>query len=152
MADAHLYDLADKLLAVAVAAVDSPPERRYVSNGEVSIDCALVAVELLRVYVGLPGAEQVTANVCKGNPHSADYRLWVTRCVPAEGVPSAAEIDASAREILTDGWRLRRAVITALNIDENIVSSCDNARVGPLLLYGPSGGYGGVNMMVTVQV
>lgn len=153
MADTRLYDIADALLTVVVNAIPSPPSRQYVSNGEVALDCELVAVEMVRVYTGLPGAEVVNATPCRGNAASADYRIWVARCVPSEGTPSAQEIDNSARELLTDGWLLRRAIIAELNDDSSsIVDSCDNARIGPLAHYGPSGGYGGVTMAVAVQL
>lgn len=153
MADiTRIYDRALAIRDVVVSAFSSAgvslPEQRFVANGPVAFDCELFAVEVTRVYRGLPNQQDAQASKC-GGPRSADISLWVVRCVPMleenGNPPSGDEIQASALQILTDGELLFRAAIAA-------VEGCDSYVLGTLTPTQQQGGFGGVQLTMAVQL
>lgn len=142
-----LFDLAEELLEVCTAALDSIPDfpgldelegaptYHFVSDGPPIPDCCDDG--MLAVHVN-----NVTDRFSReGAPQDPKLNVpslivSVLRCVPlgsGEGdtytPPPAAEIEASARQILADGWALWNHIYNALRADPpQILTTCQRAK------------------------
>lgn len=149
MTNGYLFDIATQALDAVVsrfaAEAVALPDRRYVTAGEVALDCDQVVVEIVRVFTGLPGGE-ITEPVSCAVPRSAEMNIWLIRCVPGMSedgsAPSASALSDSGEELLTDGWILTWGLLQEYR-DGNFLSQCDKLVIGNLTSVGPEGGFGG---------
>lgn len=156
-----IYPLASTLLSATVLAFEADdrplPERRFVSNGAVAFDeCDQLAVEVTRIYVGLPALEQAPSpNVPAGVTRSVDMTVWLTRCVPvmddAGDPPSMNDLDESAQGLLADGWAMFFGLLKARK-QGTFGDLCQSLSIGPLVPHGPEGSQGGWRLTVQAQV
>lgn len=132
----------------AAAGVPLPP-RQMIVNGEVALDCPLLAVELERVYAGLPGVEDIQPQCVV--TRSAQFKITLTRCAPGIETVTVGEMEASATEILTDAKVLVESVTNAYHNKTLLTDGCDVAAIGNLASLGPEGGEVGWTLTLVVQ-
>lgn len=160
-----IHETGTDVLAAIVAAYEAAdvalPERRYVTSGDVAIDCEQVVVSVNRIFPGIPGAEITSADLsqCRG-PRVQVMQCYVVRCVPTPEAdsgesyqpPSPAELDASAAELLADAGLLSDGLIRHLLENQTEWGDRRAWRVGDLNSYGPEGGFGGWRVLVEVAI
>lgn len=162
-----LYDVADTLLAIAVAGLAQSrtgvalPDRTFVGHGPpaVEADCTdLVTVYLDHVEhrpgvqaTGLPGG----AASCHLVPVAVFWIEW-WRCgyptVDDQGTaPTAEAIDDAAAQNMADLWSLL-TYLYAQRVAGNLVvpESCENTAIGIARPLPPSGGTSGYRVMVAI--
>lgn len=165
-----LYDACERILQVAVDALDSPvaldagllgaPGRQYVADGLPAFDCEQVTVHL-------PGLlEEITSPLSPGPAtgqrhivgriNLANFVTTVVRCVPVSDTtipPSEAKIETSARQIYSDWWGLWAAFYwharegTLLGGDR-----CEVRRFQASHNVDPSGAFGGSIVNIQLQI
>lgn len=131
------------------------PDRQYVHQGEVALDCC---DQLVVTFTGLehtiPGGN-VEIAIC-APPRTVTFDVWLTRCVPTlqeDGAPPTAEdLTVSAQELQTDAWSLAYVIWSTYKIDSCWGDGCDSVILGPVLPFGPEGGCGGSHATVTLQL
>lgn len=131
------------------------PARRHVLNSSLAaaaVECEMAVVAVERVFSGLPGAESALPVLCV-EPRSVELTAAVFRCVPTGGTtpPGAAAVDASAAEMMADLDNLEDAV-RAASTGGALAADPYDIVIGRGFLVGPSGGYGGAALTVTVPV
>lgn len=158
MPASDLYDLgADVLAAVVGAYADADvdlPDRRYVTAGLPVDDCEQAVVWLGRLFTGLPHTE-VTDPEHVGFARTLEMGVRVTRCVPAVdeqgNAPPASEIDAAGAAVATDLWVLPQGLIARRAAGE-FLAACQNLVIGNCVAFEWSGGLGGAELTIRVQV
>lgn len=121
--------------AFAAASV-TLPDRRYVHSGAIAHDCE-------QVVVSCQGLEREAAI----GPRASIFDIEIVRCVPAVseiGLPTAAALQESAQELLTDA-RLLFSIVGAESLRE-----CRTPTVRDFVPIGPEGGFGGWRMRLVV--
>jgi len=155
----HVWGIAtllrDQVIDIYSDAGLSLPGRRYVSEGAVAIDCELMAVELRRVFRGLPLQENVGDLRCIGL-RTAEFHIFIFRCasVPQDSgaPPSTGTIESFAQPIYTDAWVLPSELQYRVSSGTYGFPGCENILVGNLDIVGPEGGFGGVDLTVEWQL
>ena len=124
-----LWESAGEVLLIAEDAVATTVggaiERSYVAPSEPSFDCC----PMLSVYVqGLaeggtlsgPGGLSTGHRTMVGSVILATYVIHVIRCAPTggNGLPSLAQMEASAREVQEDGWAVWNRIRSAIKCGE----------------------------------
>jgi len=151
----EIFDAASDLLArveaAAAAAAVTLPDRRFVSNGEVAFDCALVAVQLPSAFRGTPAFPESDRNRRNTVVWTFEFTVWLVRDVPIlseQGVwPSAAAITDSASIILRDAHVLTYGLLPQL---DELAAGCTSLAVGNLAGVGPEGGVAGWQLPVQI--
>lgn len=127
MSTASLYAVGSRVLADAAAALDTagtPVARSVMYPGVIAWDsgekCSLLACAFTRMMFTsvFPNAmQEVNESGCGANYRAADYTLQLLRCAPmpdAMGNVSAAQIDASAQQMMSDAAVLFNTVECSL--------------------------------------
>lgn len=130
-----------------------PVERAYVSDGQVAFEsCDTLAVQFIRSFRGLPGAENITSNLC-AQPRTASFAIWVIRCagqVQADATVDIADIEIAAEQRLVDSWVLQSGLsILAASGDW---CECESVVIGESSITGPQGMLGAVKQLVSIQI
>lgn len=164
MADQRLVQVANHVLAelvdrLTIAGIDVPT-RRYIHAGEIAHDFAgQDCVEALVVswggtFQGQPGAEGGASPMRCAVPTTASYTIALLRCVPTMdsmgNPPSAAQLQDSGEEILTDGMALAVAIIDAQLDGDLVPIPCSLVGLGDVSPVGPQGGVGGSVAQIVV--
>lgn len=139
-------DVLDEVVAGLEAGGAGAPARRYVNDG------ALVAWDCEQVVVGVESIHGHTGELFSSDRpidcllmRAAVLTVWIVRCSPTmrdDGTPpSPAQIDASARAVLSDPLVALNAVVDAYRAgrvtDTHGLAFVESATVGP------EGGYVG---------
>lgn len=144
LAEALLTAVADRYASIGIAL----PDKQYVSNGTEAFDCECLTARCLRTYpisgANLSRADRMLINGF--NRREGEFSISLIRCVPTiEGdpvrFPSESEIEASARELLTDAEELPLSVIAAYQAGD--LPGCGGVTFLGWAAYGPEGGFGG---------
>jgi hypothetical protein len=143
------YTVAETVrLAVMTEIAANPPDRSSVVPGAIAwdaCDCGLLALSVARIYLSDAFPQPLTARVgaCDAAWDVAEIVVQLIRCAPNPDdqtlVPTIADLDASAQEILTDAYGLLKAVsvkLCEMKADREIIDFFLN----PLTAQGPSGG------------
>lgn len=150
---ASAYSRAKALLDAIVGA--GLPARRFVLNSPLAgaaVDCEMVVVAPERIFSGLPGDESQVPELCL-TARSIEMTAAIFRCVPTGGQspPTAAQMDASAVELLADLEKLDSSIRTAA-AGGALADDPYYVVVGRGFLVAPAGGYGGAAVTVSVPL
>ena len=107
----NLKNLLDKVLEKVVEVYEEYnvplPDRRFLTMGEVAIDCEQLAVSFIQVYLGRPGDEASEPQRCT-MPRSAVLVISVSREVPVVGqngrAPTGERIQEASEIAAVDAW------------------------------------------------
>lgn len=171
MADNRIKAAANSILSalvtgLATAGIDVPT-RQYIHSGEFSHDFAgakcsdQLAVAWIGTLQGQIGAEGQVAIRC-AMPLTHQFHILLLRCVPTLKVtstgqttlaPSAAELQDSGEEILTDAATLGSTIVD-LVLAGNFVNSPveDIVSIDSIESVGPFGGVGGSLASISVTL
>lgn len=171
MADTLLFDLAERLLEVAGAALDSPPTRSYVCIGD---DLATDRCAHLAVFLSPNGLTQSIAAKARGSAQAPlpttktairvaqfTVSLLSTDCYPTHGdaanPPDPAAISAAAEAVYTDQWDLWTALRDEASAGTLFDGLLDHGRDGvavdqPSSTFGPQGETAGFRVPLTVEI
>lgn len=137
----------------ATASVDLP-DRRYVHQGEVALDCPdQLVVSFGGLVHTMPGGAEEIA-VC-APPRSAVIDVWLSRCVPVQkdngNPPTPTQLTDSAEQLNIDAWVL--ANVLFLGYQSGCWGGgCVSVLFGPVVPYGPEGEAGGVHATLTINL
>lgn len=160
-----VWDLAVELLAAAEQALTDNgidlPDRRFVTFGEVVDDVGegcdgLLAVTGMRIFTGTPGQEVALPEQC-GYARTLEMLVRIVRCVhPAEGdeeqiIPTTTELEYDARTTMRDVWVILQGLIEQ-HANQDLYPACQRLMFGNASVAGPSGGVGGWQILVQVQL
>lgn len=179
MADTILYDLADAFLRAAVAGMDEDrrPARQIVPEGpDFAHDCHLIAVEFVRQYTARLRTQNTqdrptARSATQGGVRIVEYRMTlVLDCIPTgqtvgQGFrpPSADDVNATSRLLLSDAWSAKQGIRDALadgTIFDHfadleppvpVAGRCQGVELQDLPPFGPSGGTAGVRMTILAE-
>lgn len=149
---------AQDLLAAAVAALTTddtePPERQFVTVGEVVDVCDQLVVSFFQAAAGRPAAGGVVD--LKNAPTQSvgfTFEVRLTMCWPAEENPAVDVITARALEVIAAGELLVRGIRRAILRDDEaqLFADCSSKSLGPLATAGPEGGVVVLSLAVAVQ-
>lgn len=135
------------------------PDRRYVTFGEVALDCELCVVSITLGRHGTADEASSGLPSFPGSPftRSLDMDVWVIRCVPTltddepDKIPTAEALLASAEELTDDAWTLWSG-LKQKHTDGSLMSGCTSVFFGDLNPYGPEGGMGGSTLSLSIQL
>jgi len=143
------YTVASTIEQAVYAELTIKPVRHSVVPGAIAwdeCDCGLLAVSVAQVFLTEQFPDQLArrvGNACDAPWEVAEIVVQVVRCAPNPDdpmiAPTTAELDASAREVLTDAYEMLEAVsvkLCQMNRDRDI----SDFMVRPLTAQGPSGG------------
>lgn len=129
------------------------PDVQFVSNGAVAYDDELLAIEPQRLRPGKPGIPALMA-VEPGTPYSLETVVHLLRIMPTQDdqgeAPTAAWIEDSARDLLTDWWVLYEGILLGrLAGSSGDPGSLQGAPYREIMIqditnYGPAGQVGGL--------
>jgi len=157
-----LFDVAEAILDAVLAAYEAtdlePPPRQFIAHGTPPFDCdGILAVSIPRLFAGLPNANDTSPIQCATN-RSAEFQVWVGKCVPtvdeAAGtviLPSAEEMTESARDLAAHAWLISSAIIRSANAG-TLVEEGTAVVLGDLVPVSPRGGIGAYVQALRVQV
>lgn len=169
MADTRLLDAVSHVFdtlvdALTVAGIDVPAHR-YIHAGEIAHDlvgekCAeafIVSWEAnFQGQIGFTGGGVPEAAIRCAMPMSAQLTVVLLRCVPvltsAGRPPTAASLDASATQILTDAWTLAAVTIDSTLASDLLTQHIDLVGIGNVSAVGPQGGVGGSAMSLMMSI
>lgn len=171
MADTLLYDLADRLLEVATDALDDPPARTYVTDGDPTrIDtCRFLAVALAPNGLSHSTSARARGSMVPALPtpltnvRTARFAVFLisTDCWPTmvEGakVPDPADISAAAELVLMDRmdlWTALRDEAAAGTLFDDLLDHGKGGVevAGPTTALGPGGETAGTRVEVYVEL
>jgi hypothetical protein len=140
MAAGDLWGEAVQLFDDVVQRLDSPPKRRYISEGAPAFDCEQLVLHVSRLTPGV-----TTRGLTSPTQATATFtRLWCAPTSDARGNPPTAQaLHTSAGIVVGGGWELWQAVMRAVE-----AHNCRPAVVEAVTV-GPEGGFSG--WQVTVQ-
>lgn len=158
MPAADLWDIGQATLDAVVAAYAAEgialPSRQYVAVGSPVDDCEQLVVWLGAVGNGLP-AGPVSAPERAGMARFVQVNARISRCVVTvddNGLgPTSAQIEASSEDIATDLWVLPQGLI-AQHAAGTWLDQCQDIVMGTCVPFDWSGGVGGVELAMSVQV
>lgn len=155
------YTVASRLEQAIYAELSVTPDRHGVVPGAIAwdeCDCGLLAVSVGTIYPTeqFPNPTQArVGNACDAPWEAAEIIMQIVRCAPNPddplAAPTTAELDAAAREVLTDAYEMMRAVSTTLcqmNKDREI----SDYLMRPLTPQGPAGGCVGNELRAVVSL
>lgn len=160
MADNRLVTVANELLVNIASGLEAEgidvPQRRFIHSGDIAADfvgekCAdQFIVSWSGSFQGQPpiGSLPVGAPIKCAAPLSASFLVVLLRCVPTLDMrgqpPSAADLQASAEEILTDAMTLPVVIINE-QLQQDLIESigCSLLGIGDVSPFGPQGAVGG---------
>lgn len=162
----------DRLLVLAQATLDAVvdnwpvdaealPELQFLTNGIIPWDgCEMLAVSIGRtapLQEADPSLESITAVGAMLGQRFAVVDVTLIRCVPdmvVEGdsitMPSPAELEESASEILRDAQALANAILAAQKAGD--LASCNSLAFEDWTPAGPAGGMGGGSQRVRMML
>jgi len=154
--------IAGRLLALAVAAVPSPPARQFRSAGTEAWDAEQLTVRAGPMSPGFPGG---TATGQYELPNSRQRQIMFTvelvRCVPAPGndgtPPTMAALDAAGARQMAD-WNALDMMVRHIGwgsqIDDAALTAAGVKSVAPgvLAVVGPEGGMVAVTCNVILTI
>lgn len=158
-----LYQAGADLLAACVAALDlttaRAPERAYVSDGPVALDCEQVTVHFANLAQAdtSPSAPvlQPARRLLGASLAVLGMVITATRCVPVvsnEGrPPTVAAIQESALVVAQDVWALWNHLHQQIR-DGSLFPGCQGVYIDPALPINTSGGVGGWTLTVRVPM
>lgn len=151
-----LSDILDCIADGFDAAGVGLPERQYVHQGEVALDCCepgQLVVSFGGITHAMPGLGEEVA-VCAPQ-RSAVIDVWLNRCVPVSkdngDPPTADALTDSAETLQTDAWVLSTVLIESYQA-HCWGGGCVSVLFGPAVPYGPEGACGGVHQTLTVNL
>jgi hypothetical protein len=155
------YTVASRLEQAIYEMLTVTPVRRGVVPGAIAwdeCDCGLLAVSVGQIYpteiFPNPALARV-GNACDAPWEAAEIIMQIVRCAPNPDdpmtAPTVAELDASAREVLTDAYQMTQAATQAL-CKMNKAREISDYVVRPLTPQGPSGGCVGSELRAVVSL
>lgn len=155
------YEVASALEQAVYAGLTEKPTRHSVVPGAIAwdeCDCGLLALSVGQIYVTEvfpePLARRV-GNACDAPWEAAEIVVQVVRCAPNPDdpltAPTTAELDASAREVLTDAYEMMRALSVKL-CQMNEARDIADFVLRPLTAQGPVGGCVGNEVRAIVSL
>lgn len=131
------------------------PSRQYATTGAPADDCDALVVWLGRVYTGLPAIEVAEPERC-GFARTLEINVRVVRCLRAvvddQGTPPHPDtIEGDALPIAEDLWLLPQGLIEQYGAG-TWLSECQDVIIGNAVPFEWTGGVGGVELQVRVQV
>lgn len=153
-APTHIFDIAttllDSVVAIYADASVPLPTRQCVVEGTPAWDCEMVVVYLRRTY---PRYAELPLR-CSGL-RSAELHISIIRCASTpqdDGTPpTCATIESFSSLILTDAWLLP-AGLSETSFNGGLGFPCDGIEIGDLIVNGPDGGFGGVDLTINYQL
>ena len=155
------HTVASTLEAAVYDELSTKPDRHSVVPGAIAwdeCDCGLLAVSVAQIYVTEIFPEPLSrrvGNACDAPWEAAEIVVQVVRCAPNPDdpmtAPTTAELDASAREVLTDAYEMMRALsvkLCQMNRDRDIADFI----LRPLTAQGPAGGCVGNEVRAIVSL
>lgn len=155
---------ADELLMVCAAAVGDtvagPIERVYVSPGRPVLDCEQLTISLVRIG---EANTAIATTLGQGKRHSTGrvnllgFLVTVARdCVPVldekGNVPTAADIEASANEVIEDIWAIWSYLYWSFRRGELLGGVCDTFIVDGAIALETEGTLAGFEMEFRVNI
>lgn len=155
------YTVASTLEQAVYAELTTKPTRHSVVPGAIAwdeCDCGLLAVSVAQIFLTEtfpdPLARRV-GNACDAPWEVAELVIQVVRCAPNPDdpmtAPTTAELDTSAREVLTDAYEMLSAVSVKL-CEMNAARDISDFMLRPLTAQGPSGGCVGNELRAYVSL
>jgi hypothetical protein len=155
------YTVASRLEQAIYEELTVSPARHSVVPGAIAwdaCDCGLLAVSVGTVYpteqFPNPALARVS-NACDAPWEAAEIVMQIVRCAPNPDdngePPTTAELDASARQVLTDAYEMMRAVSTKL-CEMNKAREISDFVVRALTPQGPAGGCVGNELRAVVSL
>lgn len=130
------------------------PSRQYVSVGPPPDDCDQLVVWLGRLYTGTPGEEVDSPELC-GFARTLEVNVRASRCVPVVGddgtPPHPDTIEGAALIIAKDQWLIPQGLIERRG-EGSFLSDCQDLSIGNCVPFEWSGGIGGCELLIRVQV
>lgn len=159
MPNDHIYAVALEILATAVDILETEgrvvPPRRFVTFGEIGLDCNLLAVGWQNAYAGIAGQPDQQPEGLGFVQRAATFDLRRLRCVSSldeRGTPPSPDaLNAEAEELLTDLWTIYQGFVERKS-DRTFLTSCDGFSLGNAIAVGPQGGVGGWSLPMDVQI
>jgi hypothetical protein len=155
------YTVASTLEAAVYGELSTKPDRHSVVPGAIAwdeCDCGLLAVSVGQIYVTEIFPEPLSrrvGNACDAPWEAAEIVVQVVRCAPNPDdpltAPTTAELDASAREVLTDAYEMMRALSVKL-CQMNEARDIADFILRPLTAQGPAGGCVGNEVRAIVSL
>lgn len=155
------YTVASTLEQAVYAELTTKPTRHSVVPGAIAwdeCDCGLLAVSVAQVYLTETFPDQLArrvGNTCDAPWEVAELVIQVVRCAPNPDdpltAPTTAELDTSAREVLTDAYEMLSAVSVKL-CQMNAAREISDFMLRPLTAQGPSGGCVGNELRAYVSL
>lgn len=155
-----VWDTAESIMAavVDIFADNSVtlPARQYIHIGEISYDCATLAVQLGPLRAGGADSPQIaTVRPSTVLRRSAEFLVVLVReCFPVGTMrrpPAASTIHAVVEDLAIDGWLLfEQMQIRAAR--KEILPSCKHVVLGPCIPVTPQGQIAGWKMTVAIEL
>lgn len=155
------YTVASTLEQAIYAELSETPARHGVVPGAIAwdeCDCGLLAVSVGQIYLteSFPDpALRRIGNACDAPWEAAEIIVQIVRCAPNPDdpltAPTTAELDASAREVLTDAYEMMSALSIKL-CEMNEAREIADFILRPLNPQGPSGGCVGNEVRAVVSL
>ena len=155
------YTVASRLEQAVYAELTTKPARHSVVPGLIAwdeCDCGLLAVSVAQIYpteVFPDPLPRRVGNGCDAPWEAAEIVIQVVRCAPNPDdpmtAPTTSELDASAREVLTDAYEMMYAVSVTL-CEMNQAREISDFMMRPLTAQGPSGGCVGNELRALVSL
>lgn len=155
------YTVAETLRAAVHAELTAEPARSSVVPGMIAwdeCDCGLLAVSVAQVFLTEAFPDQLARRVgtaCDAPWEVAELVIQVVRCAPNPDdpltAPTTAELDASAREVLTDAYEMLLAASVKL-CQMNQAREISDFMLRPLTAQGPTGGCVGNELRAYVSL
>lgn len=155
------YTVAETLRQAVHAELTTTPQRSGVVPGQIAwdeCDCGLLAVSVGQIYLTETFPEPLSrrvGNACDAPWEAAEIVVQVVRCAPNPDdptfAPATAELDASAREVLTDAYEMMRALSLKL-CEMNAARDIADFILRPLTAQGPAGGCVGNEVRAIVSL
>lgn len=143
------YTVAETLRTAVHAQLTTEPARSSVVPGLIAwdeCDCGLLAVSVAQIYPTETFPDPLprrVGNGCDAPWEAAEIVIQVVRCAPNPDdpltAPTTAELDESARQVLTDAYEMMYAVSVKL-CEMNQAREISDFMMRPLTAQGPSGG------------
>jgi hypothetical protein len=155
------YMVAEALRAAVHAELTTTPDRSGVVPGAIAwdeCDCGLLAVSVARIFLTETFPDELSrriGNACDAPWEVAEIVIQVVRCAPNPDdpmtAPTTAELDTSAREVLTDAYEMLLAASVTL-CQMNQAREISDFMLRPLTAQGPTGGCVGNELRAYVSL
>jgi hypothetical protein len=157
-ADLALALLAAVQNAFATASPPVPlPDRQFATGTTIAEDCEQLVVAFDSIFTGTPGQAATPQFIRPSSTRVATFTVQINRLIPSlEGVgqgtmaPSAADIQASGIDLMTDAFLMHRGLMTAANA--RAFGDPKGVSLGPVTPTPAAGEIGGMTMIVTIDL